>query len=288
MREWNPDAREYFEGYLRQVSAMATHKGEDGDDIESSLRDHLDRKLDEIGAVVVSMDDLREALQSVGSPDDILEAGTPAATPQRRESAPHLQKPTHTHAEVAAPAGLGARPWMFVMVVAVFGLSILGFAFGLVSGVRSPIGMIAATINNLLGSLLAAVLLAILAGATRRWVSPWVFWSIVLAAASRLFGLLNTLVMQRLLPPESLSGYFGLTSSLLGAINLLFLVALLEMARQLLTASPAGARFAFSPASQGSGNLKYVLLFLGLLLLIPVFLIVMFLMSFVAYQRVGG
>jgi len=77
MAEWTPEARDYLEGYLRQVSALARQQGDDADEIVSELRGHIQREAEEAAGVMVTLDVLRKTLSAIGTPEQV--AGVEAA-----------------------------------------------------------------------------------------------------------------------------------------------------------------------------------------------------------------
>ena len=84
MAEWTPEARDYLEGYLRQVSALARQQGDDADEIVSELRGHIQRAAEEAAGVMVTLDVLRKTLSAIGTPEQV--AGVEATlTPPWRE-----------------------------------------------------------------------------------------------------------------------------------------------------------------------------------------------------------
>ena len=75
MAEWTPEAREYLDGYLKQVCALARGAGEDGDDIAAGLRDHVTAKTVDEAGPLVTLEVLRRILAEIGSPEAIIETG---------------------------------------------------------------------------------------------------------------------------------------------------------------------------------------------------------------------
>ena len=85
MAEWTPEARDYLEGYLRQVSALARQQGDDADEILSELRGHIQREAEEAAGVMVTLDVLRKTLSAIGTPEQV--TGVEAAlSPPWRDS----------------------------------------------------------------------------------------------------------------------------------------------------------------------------------------------------------
>ncbi|MBX7259735.1 MAG: hypothetical protein K1Y02_25490 [Candidatus Hydrogenedentes bacterium] len=76
MSEWTPDAREYLDGYLAQVRVLARQDGEDGDEIAAELREHIEREAEESSGSVVTLEQLRKVLATVGRPEQILSEGS--------------------------------------------------------------------------------------------------------------------------------------------------------------------------------------------------------------------
>ncbi|NUM55987.1 MAG: hypothetical protein HUU46_20290 [Candidatus Hydrogenedentes bacterium] len=75
MAEWTPEAREYLDGYLQQVRALARGSGEDGEEIASGLREHVVEKAEREAGSLVTLEILRRSLAEVGSPEAILDEG---------------------------------------------------------------------------------------------------------------------------------------------------------------------------------------------------------------------
>ena len=72
MVEFTDDAREYLEGYLRQVSALARRNGDDVDEIVGGLRGHVEELASSGGVESVDLDLLLEVLHEVGSPSEVM------------------------------------------------------------------------------------------------------------------------------------------------------------------------------------------------------------------------
>jgi len=83
MAEWTPEATEYLEGYLQQVSALARHQGDDADEIVSELRTHIVQESEDAAGAMVTVDHLRKVMAGVGSPEQVTNPETPFAAPQR-------------------------------------------------------------------------------------------------------------------------------------------------------------------------------------------------------------
>ncbi|MBI5095265.1 MAG: chitobiase/beta-hexosaminidase C-terminal domain-containing protein [Candidatus Hydrogenedentes bacterium] len=77
--EWTPEAREYLEGYLKQVGALARRDGEDAEDVTAGLREHIQTKLSESAGTIVSLDMLERVLAEVGTPAQVMAAEFSAA-----------------------------------------------------------------------------------------------------------------------------------------------------------------------------------------------------------------
>jgi len=83
MAEWTPESRDYLEGYLRQVSALARQQGDDADEILSELRGHIQREAEDAAGVMVTLDALRKTLSGIGTPEQV--TGVEAALMPWRE-----------------------------------------------------------------------------------------------------------------------------------------------------------------------------------------------------------
>jgi len=102
MAEWSQDAREYVEGYLRQVAALARGQGDDAEEIVGGLRDHVAQELEGSAGGVVSLDDVLKVLAALGMPEQVLSPEgrpaasirppTPAPPPLPAQTAPPVQK----------------------------------------------------------------------------------------------------------------------------------------------------------------------------------------------------
>jgi hypothetical protein len=77
MWEWNQEAYEYLDGYLKQVSALAKPQGDDAEEIVSGLRDHIAHEVVANEEGLIDLDSLFEALSAIGTPEDVLDAEHP-------------------------------------------------------------------------------------------------------------------------------------------------------------------------------------------------------------------
>ncbi len=99
--EWEPDAREFFEGYLKQVAALARAQGDDPEEIVQGLRAHVESELAVEGGGQGTLEALRSVLETLGRPEAVLESppaakwdasiqpltGNKTATPSSRKTA---------------------------------------------------------------------------------------------------------------------------------------------------------------------------------------------------------
>lgn len=76
MAEWHASAREYLDGYLQQVAALAQTQGDDPEEITQGLRAHVEAALDEQEGPV-SVEHLRGVLAELGTPEEVLESPPP-------------------------------------------------------------------------------------------------------------------------------------------------------------------------------------------------------------------
>ena len=96
MTDWTPESTEYLEGYLKQVSALTQHQGDDADDIVPELREHIVRETEDAAGSLVTLEHLRKVLAAVGTPEQVAGGeGIPPVmgdaahgVPQRRETPP--------------------------------------------------------------------------------------------------------------------------------------------------------------------------------------------------------
>jgi len=86
MAEWTPEARDYLDGYLRQVSALARSQGDDGDDIAAGLREHITNEVEADATSLVTVEQLRKTLAHVGSPEQVVSPDFTLAPRERKES----------------------------------------------------------------------------------------------------------------------------------------------------------------------------------------------------------
>ena len=132
--EWTPEAREYLEGYLKQVGALARRAGEEPDEITTGLREHIETKLAESAGAIVSLDMLERVLAEVGAPAQVMEADFSAAkgptSPPTAPAIPIVRAPSGA-AEIPK-SNLSGRVLRWVGAIAIMyiiglaGLSILG------------------------------------------------------------------------------------------------------------------------------------------------------------------
>ena len=75
MTAWSNDAKQYFEGYLGQVSALLQTSSEDAGETVEDLRQHIIHKAEEAAGSIVTLADIRNVLAVVGTPDQVVGAG---------------------------------------------------------------------------------------------------------------------------------------------------------------------------------------------------------------------
>lgn len=85
MAEWTSEARDYLEGYLRQVGALARSQGDDDTDIVEGLREHITNEVEADGGSLITVDLLQRTLATVGTPDQVARAEFTLATNGHRE-----------------------------------------------------------------------------------------------------------------------------------------------------------------------------------------------------------
>jgi len=71
MAEWTTEAREYLDGYLKQVSVLVRKQRGDANEVVSGLRDHISNDVGSTGTATVSLDQLLDVLQRLGSPESV-------------------------------------------------------------------------------------------------------------------------------------------------------------------------------------------------------------------------
>lgn len=72
MADWTPEARDYLDGYLRQVGALARGQGDDAEDIVAGLREHVVNEAAAESGSLVTLDALRKTLAAVGTPEQVV------------------------------------------------------------------------------------------------------------------------------------------------------------------------------------------------------------------------
>ncbi len=72
MAEWTPEAQDYLDGYLRQVSALGRGQGDDASDIVDDLREHITTEVEAESGSLVTLDALRKTMAAVGTPEQVL------------------------------------------------------------------------------------------------------------------------------------------------------------------------------------------------------------------------
>ena len=75
MTTWSDEAKQYFEGYLWQVTALLQTTGDDARETVEDLRQHIINKTEEAAGTIVTLDDIRKVLAVVGTPDQVAGAG---------------------------------------------------------------------------------------------------------------------------------------------------------------------------------------------------------------------
>ena len=108
MAEWTPEAREYLDGYLKQVGALAKHQGDDPEEIVAGLRDHVLYEADQTGEALIDIDVLLEILTTIGTPEQVASLDEPLTGPPRA---------SHRPTPAAAPAVQYAPPPTQTIVV---------------------------------------------------------------------------------------------------------------------------------------------------------------------------
>lgn len=72
MAEWTPEAQDYLDGYLRQVSALARGQGDDASDIVDDLREHITTEVESESGSLITLDAVRKTLAAVGTPEQVV------------------------------------------------------------------------------------------------------------------------------------------------------------------------------------------------------------------------
>jgi prepilin-type processing-associated H-X9-DG protein len=146
MAEWTSDAKEYLEGYLRQVAALARSQGDDGDDIAAGLREHITNEVEADASSLVTVEQLRKTLASVGTPEQVVSPDFTLVSRERKESGGQQRPPTPSPRREnpiiinAPPAKTRSGCWLglaTVVVLLIAGPVILAI-LGIVAGITLP------------------------------------------------------------------------------------------------------------------------------------------------------
>lgn len=85
MTEWTSEAKEYLDGYMHQVAALARSQGDDDEDIVAGLREHITNEVEATAGSLVTVDMLQKALAMVGTPEQVVSPDFTLATRERKE-----------------------------------------------------------------------------------------------------------------------------------------------------------------------------------------------------------
>ncbi len=129
MSEWNQEAYEYLDGYLKQVSALAKRQGDDADEIVSGLRDHIAHEVVTNEEGLVDLDSLLAALSTIGTPEDVLDAEHPIKLPMDERGAAPGESQVVLQTVVKKRSGIGC----VIALILLFVLFLFVVAFGLMS-----------------------------------------------------------------------------------------------------------------------------------------------------------
>ncbi|GMV92879.1 MAG: hypothetical protein AMXMBFR82_26570 [Candidatus Hydrogenedentota bacterium] len=146
MAEWTSDANEYLEGYLRQVAALARSQGDDGEDIAAGLREHITNEAEADATSLVTVEQIRKIVASVGTPEQVVSPEFTLASRDRKESGGQ-QRPPMPPPRTEAPIVINAPPpktrsgcWLglaTIVVLLIAGPIILA-VLGIVAGITLP------------------------------------------------------------------------------------------------------------------------------------------------------
>lgn len=146
MAEWTSDANEFLEGYLRQVAALARSQGDDGDDIAAGLREHITNEAEADATSLVTVEQIRKIIASVGTPEQVVSPDFTLAKPERRKeelraATPPPARPQETPIIVnAPPAKTRSGCWLGLasIVVLIVALPIILAILGILSAILLP------------------------------------------------------------------------------------------------------------------------------------------------------
>jgi prepilin-type processing-associated H-X9-DG protein len=141
MSEWTPEARSFLNGYLQQVAAFASERGDDAQEITEQLRDHVERELELTDSGLITLDQVRRVLHALGTPEEVLSGDRLVHLPRSGESRPpRLPQPPPPQVLVAAPPPSSnfAGNCLFISIAAAIGLLVLVPIFGILAAITLP------------------------------------------------------------------------------------------------------------------------------------------------------
>ncbi len=136
--EWHPDAQEFFEGYLKQVMALAHAQGDDPEEIVQGLRAHVESELAVEGGGQGTLEALRSVLETLGRPEAVLES--PPAMQRDASRTPLSGNTVAPPLPPKARNNFQGRSCLFYAVVA-FSLLCLTFIIIVVAGLIFVFGV---------------------------------------------------------------------------------------------------------------------------------------------------
>lgn len=145
MVEWTSDAKEYLEGYLRQVAALARSQGDDGDDIAAGLREHITNEAEADATSLVTVEQVRKIIASVGTPEQVVSSDFTLVAHERKESNRKQMPPLPPRRDAPiivnnppAKARSGCGSPLILILVLVMALPVLIAIVGILAAILLP------------------------------------------------------------------------------------------------------------------------------------------------------
>ncbi len=145
MAKWTSDANEFLEGYLHQVAALARSQGDDGDDIAAGLREHITNEAEADASSLVTVEQIRRIIASVGTPEQVVSSDFTLAARERKENIREHTPPLPPRRDAPiivnnppAKARSGCGSPLIVILLLVMALPVLIAIVGILAAILLP------------------------------------------------------------------------------------------------------------------------------------------------------
>lgn len=148
MNTWTPEAINFLNGYLQQVSALAQSQGEEAGEISEQLRDHVEREVERTGVELVTLEHVRLVLRALGTPEEVLGAGREELqrraaalsqpAPPVRTAPPPLREAMPPSRVVQTQPSSFSRSCLMLSIAAAIGIFLILPIVGIVSAITLP------------------------------------------------------------------------------------------------------------------------------------------------------